>query len=34
MSRGKIVLASMQGGHSEIIDNNKNGFLFNHFENK
>jgi len=34
MSRGKIVLASMQGGHSEIIDNNINGVLFNHFEKK
>ncbi|NTW31666.1 MAG: glycosyltransferase [Bacteroidetes bacterium] len=34
MSRGKIVLASVQGGHSEIIDNNVNGFLFDHFEKK
>lgn len=30
MSRGKIVLASIQGGQSEIIQNDKNGFLFDH----
>lgn len=30
MGEGKVVLASIQGGQSEIITNSKNGFLFNH----
>lgn len=30
MSWGKIVLASIQGGQSEIIKDGENGFLFNH----
>lgn len=30
MSRGKVVLASIQGGQSEIIENGKDGFLFDH----
>ena len=39
MSLGKVVLASRQGGHSEIIEDGKQGFIFDHtipgdFENK
>ncbi|MBS1607957.1 MAG: glycosyltransferase [Bacteroidetes bacterium] len=30
MGAGKIVLASLQGGQSEVIENGKNGFLFDH----
>lgn len=30
MSMGKVVLASKQGGHSEIIEDGKQGFLFDH----
>ncbi|MEI7596454.1 MAG: glycosyltransferase [Bacteroidota bacterium] len=30
MCKGKIVLASVQGGHAEIINNYENGFLFDH----
>ena len=30
MGRGKMVLASMQGGQSEVIKNNSTGFLFDH----
>jgi glycosyltransferase involved in cell wall biosynthesis len=30
MNRGKVVLASIQGGQSEIIENGKDGFLFDH----
>jgi glycosyltransferase involved in cell wall biosynthesis len=30
MSSGKAVLASKQGGHKEIIEHRKNGFLFDH----
>ncbi len=30
MSRGKVVLASIQGGQSEIIENGVDGFLFDH----
>jgi glycosyltransferase involved in cell wall biosynthesis len=30
MARGKIVLASIQGGQSEIIENGVDGFLFDH----
>ncbi len=33
MSWGKIVLASVQGGQSEIITDGENGFLFDHFKN-
>ncbi len=32
MAKGKIVLASVQGGQSEVIEEEKNGFLFSHFE--
>ena len=32
MSLGKIVLASKQGGHSEVIINGVNGYLFSHLE--
>lgn len=31
MSWGKVVLASQQGGQSEVIKHGKNGFLFDHF---
>ncbi len=30
MSLGKIVMASDRGGHKELIDNGKNGFIFSH----
>ncbi|MCB0487320.1 MAG: glycosyltransferase [Cyclobacteriaceae bacterium] len=30
MLMGKIVLASAQGGHSELIENGENGFMFSH----
>jgi glycosyltransferase involved in cell wall biosynthesis len=30
MSHGKIVLASVQGGQSELIENSQDGFLFDH----
>ncbi|WP_157600708.1 glycosyltransferase [Rufibacter sp. DG15C] len=30
MALGKVVLASKQGGHSEVIENGKDGFLFDH----
>jgi len=30
MSIGKVVLASVQGGQAEIIENRRNGFLFDH----
>lgn len=30
MSRGKVVLASIQGGQSEVIEDGKDGFLFDH----
>ncbi|HET9825139.1 MAG TPA: glycosyltransferase [Chitinophagaceae bacterium] len=32
MSWGKVVLASRQGGQSEIINDNENGFLFDHLQ--
>jgi glycosyltransferase involved in cell wall biosynthesis len=31
MALGKIVLASRQGGHSEIIEDGEDGFLFDHY---
>jgi glycosyltransferase involved in cell wall biosynthesis len=31
LSIGKVVLASRQGGQSEMIDHEKNGFLFDHY---
>ncbi len=33
MSLGKIVLASLDGGHRELIDHGKTGFLFDHNNN-
>jgi glycosyltransferase involved in cell wall biosynthesis len=32
MNKGKIVLASVQGGQSEIVEDGVNGFLFSHVE--
>ena len=32
MSMGKVVLASVQGGHAEIIKEGTNGFLFDHLD--
>lgn len=34
MSRGKVVLASVQGGQSEVIIHGENGFLFDHSINE
>jgi glycosyltransferase involved in cell wall biosynthesis len=33
MSMGKVILASTQGGQTEMIDDGENGFLFDHYKN-